>query len=67
MPVLRHKESWAEERKAPSAEEWRKIQEGEGEAAPRARTSKQVASEGAPEPEAKPQTVTTILRRRPGS
>lgn len=65
VPVLRHKESWAEERRAPSAEEWRKIQDGEGEA-PRARTPKTVASDAPPAPEPKPPTVATILRRRSG-
>lgn len=31
LPIVRHRESWAEERRAPSVEEWKKILAGEME------------------------------------
>jgi hypothetical protein len=65
VPVLRHKDSWAEERSAPSAEDWQKMLNGEAEPT-RTRAPKPDATTISAPSEPKPQTVTTILRRRPG-
>lgn len=59
VPVLRHKESWAEERRAPRV--------GEPESEPeRPRAAKPASAAPAPEVSPRPQATTTILRRRSG-
>lgn len=61
QPMMNHRESWAEERKAPSAEEWAQILAEE--AAPVKRVRKPVAETpvAAPPPEKKPAPV--LIRR----
>lgn len=63
VPVLRHKESWAEERRSPSETDWQKMLSGEKEdttypARPKA------AVEAAPEPKRVSAAPAPILRRR---
>ncbi|MGK5086296.1 hypothetical protein WDW86_01960 [Bdellovibrionota bacterium FG-2] len=63
LPLMNHRESWAEERKAPSAEEWARTLSGEDKP-----VRKRSAVEKAPEaePAAKPSGPQVILRRNQG-
>jgi hypothetical protein len=63
VPGMNHRESWAEERRAPSREEWQKTLKGEEEPVKRTRTPKaaQPQAEAAPAASKGP---AVILRRR---
>ncbi|MCM2279594.1 MAG: hypothetical protein NDJ89_16085 [Oligoflexia bacterium] len=64
LPIMNHREAWAEERRAPSAEEWQKILAGENEPAER-RSRQKESAPPAPQPApAAPSAPKTILRRR---
>ena len=64
VPGMNHRESWAEERKAPTREEWQRELAGENKPkrtrAPKATAEEKPAAPAAP---AKPQ----VILRRPGS
>ena len=60
-PMMNHRESWAEERHAPTPEEWKKTAAGEGER-PRVRKEKPVEEAPAPKPVSSAPAV--IIRRR---
>jgi hypothetical protein len=62
LPFINHRESWAEERKAPSLEEWQKILSGEDKPK-RTRKPKEEPIE-APKPTAAPAKV--LVRRKSG-
>lgn len=62
LPLMNHREAWAEERRAPSAEEWQKELSGENET-PRKRTPKAPPAE-APKPASAPIAPKVILRKR---
>jgi hypothetical protein len=59
--MMNHRESWAEERRAPTREEWQKILDGEDERPTRKRQSSTPAAETQATPQAAPAKV--ILRR----
>ncbi len=61
VPMMNHRESWAEERKAPTLEEWQKTLSGEDKPV-RTRTPKEVVPEQAAPA---PQASKVILRRKP--
>lgn len=65
VPMMNHRESWAEERKAPSAQEWKEQQENPPKRAPRAPKA------AAPAPEAESASPAAakakpVIIRRPG-
>jgi hypothetical protein len=62
VPMMNHRESWAEERRAPTREEWAKILAGENEPKRRTRTKPEEAPAEAPPP--KPAAPRAILRKR---
>lgn len=58
LGLVRHRESWAEERKAPSPEFWEKVQAGLEIFPPRAAKEKvEEAKAPAKDPNAKPKTI----------
>jgi hypothetical protein len=59
VPMMNHRESWAEERKAPTYDEWVKTLAGEDKV-PRKRSPKEEAPAEAPSPASAPRV---ILRR----
>ncbi len=59
LAVVRHRDTWAEERKSPTREIWAKVEKGEMEWPPREEKAKE--PEVRPEP---PQSSRTIIRRR---
>lgn len=59
---MNHRESWAEERKAPTAEEWARVLSGEDEK-PRRRRETPVEAP-APEPAKSTEPPKVILRRK---
>ena len=65
-PMMRHRESWAEERRAPSHEQW--AEQLEADAAPKTRTprEKPAAATSTPMPAASPAAapVRAILRKK---
>lgn len=62
LPMMNHREAWAEERTAPSEEEWKQILAGENE--PRKREKSQPAAQSeAVAPKAAPAAAKVILRR----
>jgi len=64
VPMMNHRESWAEERRAPSRAEWEKILSGEGEKTERKRSpSAADASAKKEEPLAQAVPAKVILRR----
>ena len=64
VPGMNHRESWAEERKAPTREEWARIQEEEAQ--PRKRKPREVAApaEEAPKPAAPAAPPRVLIRRK---
>lgn len=63
IPMMNHRESWAEERKAPSREEWQKVLSGE-DRPKRTRTKKEKpVSVDEPEVSPAPAAPQVILRR----
>jgi hypothetical protein len=63
LPMMNHRESWAEERTAPTFEEWQKTLSGEDKPK-RTRKPKEDSEEEAPPPEpSKPR----VILRRPGA
>ena len=61
LPLMNHREAWAEERKSPTQDEWEKELRGENRAP---RTRKSVAESPAIEPAKQAGPPKTILRRR---
>ncbi|MBS1963816.1 MAG: hypothetical protein JST04_16520 [Bdellovibrionales bacterium] len=61
QPMMNHRESWAEERKAPSPEEWAQILAEEAAPVKRARKPAAETPVAAPPPEKKPAPV--LIRR----
>ena len=59
-PMMNHRESWAEERKAPSKEEWAEMLAKEAEPAKRTRKA---AVEAAPEPVVEKKAAPVLIRR----
>lgn len=64
VPMMNHRESWAEERKAPSMDEWKQILIDE--AAPKTRAKKVVEVPKTPEPEKPKGPPKVIIRRSTG-
>ncbi len=62
VPMMNHRESWAEERKAPSHDEWVKTLSGEDKPARKRAPKEEAAPEPAPERPSGPPRV--ILRKR---
>jgi hypothetical protein len=62
VPMMNHKESWAEERKAPTRDEWARTLSGE-DRVPRTRKPKEEAKAEEPKAPAGPPKV--LLRRKP--
>ncbi|HTL12553.1 MAG TPA: hypothetical protein VL588_08710, partial [Bdellovibrionota bacterium] len=63
LPIVNHRESWAEERKAPTEAEWKSQQEED--AKPKTRAPRAAAPE--PEaPPAAPKAAPRVIVRRPG-
>lgn len=63
VPMMNHRESWAEERKAPSRDEWERALSGEDKPARKPRAAK--AEETAAEPKPADTGPKVILRRTP--
>jgi hypothetical protein len=61
--MMNHRESWAEERKAPSQEEWAKVLSGEDQPK-RKRTPTEKAAPESPVPVNATSAPKVILRRR---
>lgn len=59
VPGMNHRESWAEERKAPTADEWAKIQSGEDKPA-----RKRAPAEAAPQPTEPVKAAPKVILRR---
>lgn len=66
VPMMNHRESWAEERRAPSREEWERILSGEDEKPRKKAPAEQAKEETSPVPESNPKPLTpkVIIRRR---
>lgn len=76
VPMMNHRESWAEERRAPSPEEWARVLSGEAEAEAKAvRKKEREAAESAAEAKARaeaaakaatPASAPRVIVRRTG-
>lgn len=65
VPLMNHRDSWAEERKAPTAEEWAKALSGDDKPARAPRKEKpEEAKPAAPAAQAPSQPARVILRRK---
>lgn len=62
LPLVNHRESWAEERKAPTPEEWKITLEG-GDKTPRTRKPKEAPPPPAPQTTPTASAPKVILRR----
>jgi hypothetical protein len=58
VPMMNHRESWAEERKAPTAEEWKRILEDEAQPRKRSKASPEAAAQPAETPAGSPSADT---------
>jgi len=68
LPEVRHREAWAEERTAPTKEEWIKILSGELEPERKRNTSTEEKTDASPAPAKSPSIAPkVILRRQSGS
>lgn len=64
VPMMNHRESWAEERRAPTFEEWEKLLKGEGERKPRERRPKTEVKAPEDSGGAGPATAPKVILRR---
>ncbi|OFZ20978.1 MAG: hypothetical protein A2X94_06490 [Bdellovibrionales bacterium GWB1_55_8] len=65
VPLMNHRESWAEERKAPTREEWQRMQVED--AAPKRRVRKTAEESPSKAVEKKAPEPPKVILRRPGS
>jgi hypothetical protein len=65
LPIMNHRESWAEERRAPSLEDWKRQVQEDSEGKPRQRKTKEVSIEAQEPASDRPtQPAKVILRRK---
>jgi len=57
LAIVRHRESWAEERKAPSKDFWKKVEAGEAEWSPLPKEEKEPEEEFRPKGAGGPRTI----------
>ncbi|MCM2323414.1 MAG: hypothetical protein NDJ90_09150 [Oligoflexia bacterium] len=67
LPLMNHREAWAEERRSPSEEEWKKTLSGEDAPVRRRRTAKAEPAPAEPEAAALAKPPAVILRRKGSS